>query len=320
MSIKDKVLETLLRADKAVSGEHLAKSLGISRNGVWKNIEQLRREGYEIEALPRRGYSMKTLPDRLSENEIFSWLTAESIGREMEIHDTLDSTNTRAKYLASHGAPHGYMVAANAQTAGRGRFGRNFFSPGYSGVYMSLILRPDLPVERAVMITSMTAVAVARAIERLADVDVKIKWVNDLYINDRKVCGILSEASIDFESNQLEYAVVGIGVNVGKIQFPDELKDIATSIGNEWKGCISRNQLIAEICNEMEKKYLHMDTTDFMQENKSRSNVIGREILVLRGSEQFKAIAEDIDEQGHLVIRSEQGVQRVNSGEISLKI
>lgn len=319
MSTRDKVLDILKRAEAAISGESIAEQIGISRNAVWKVIEQLRSDGYEIDAVTNRGYCLKASPDLLSREEIQRWRTADALGGTLEIHENIDSTNTRAKKLAAEGAPHGYLVLADSQSGGRGRFGRNFFSPEHSGIYMSLILRPEMPAERAVMITSMAAVAVARAIERVAPLDVKIKWVNDLYINDRKTCGILSEASINFESGQLEYAVLGIGVNVKKIDFPEELQDIATSIGNEWEGFVSRNRLIAEICNELEMLYGQLETAEFMAENRSRSNVIGREVLVLRGSERFKALALDIDEQGCLVIQTETGVQHVGSGEISLK-
>lgn len=319
MSTREKILDMLKRAETAISGESIAEQIGVSRNAVWKAIEQLRNDGYEIEAVTNRGYRLKASPDLLSREEIQRWLTDGALGKNLEIHECIDSTNTRAKKLASEGAPHGYLVLADSQSGGRGRFGRNFFSPEHSGIYMSLILRPEMPADRAVMITSMAAVAVARAIERLAPLDVKIKWVNDLYINDRKACGILSEASINFESGQLEYAVLGIGVNVKKIDFPEELQDIATSIGNEWEGFVSRNRLIAEICNEIERLYDQLETAEFMTENRSRSNVIGREVLVLRGSERFKALAMDIDEQGCLVIQTETGVQHVGSGEISLK-
>lgn len=211
------------------------------------------------------------------------------------------------------------LVCARSQTGGRGRFQRSFHSPEDGGVYMSLILRPTLPAERAVMLTSMTAVAVARAIEHIADVQVKIKWVNDLYINARKVCGILCEAGMDFESGQLEYAVVGVGVNTARQEFPPELQGVATSVGNECGREISPNRLAAEICACMEAEYEHLADGRFMAESRERSNVIGRKILVLRGDERFSARALDIDDQGGLVIETDAGVQTVRSGEISIR-
>ena len=320
MSTRNDVLQTLMAQEEAISGERLARRLGVSRNSVWKAIEQLRGEGYEIEAVTNRGYRLLSAPDRVSEPEIRRWLRTQTLGARMEVHDALDSTNTRAKAIAATGAPHGYLVVAESQSGGKGRMGRAFFSPEHSGVYITYVLRPKLLAERAVMITSMAAVAVARAIEALADVDVKIKWVNDLFINDRKVCGILCEASMDFESGQLEYAVLGIGVNVAAMAFPEELKDIATSIENECGAPVNRSRLIAEISNQLELLYGQLDSCEVMQESRARSNVIGRDVLVMRGDERFEAHALDIDDQGRLVIRTAGGISRVGSGEISLKL
>ena len=319
MSTKNDVLQALMQQETAISGERLARRLGISRNSVWKAIEQLRQEGYVVEAVTNRGYRLVSVPNRISQPEIVRWLKAGTIGARMEIHKTLDSTNTRAKAVAATGAPHGYLVIAESQVSGRGRFGRPFFSPEHSGVYITYVLRPKMLAEQAVMITSMAAVAVARAIETVADVEVKIKWVNDLYINARKVCGILCEASMDFESGQLEYAVLGIGINVTAMSFPAELADIATSIENECGRSVSRSRLIAEISNQLEALYNQLETREFMKESRERSNVIGREVVVLRGDERFAAKVLDIDESGRLVIQTAEGVSRVGSGEISLK-
>ncbi len=320
MSTKSDVLYALMDAAEGISGERLARRLGMSRNAVWKAVQQLRGEGYCIEAVTNRGYRLVAAPDRISEPGIRQWLKAKDIGARMEIHEKLDSTNTRAKAIAAAGAPHGYLVIAESQSGGRGRFGRRFFSPEHTGVYLSCVLRPELPAERAVMITSMAAVAVARAIEALADVDVRIKWVNDLYINGRKVCGILCEASMDFESGQLEYSVLGIGVNVAAMRFPDDLSGIATSIGNECGVPVSRSRLIAEIANQLEALYSQLESGAFMAESRARSNVIGRNVTVVRGAERFEAQVLDIDAQGRLVVRTADGVLRLGSGEISLKL
>ena len=320
MSTKNEVLRTLMSVSEPLSGEKLARRLGISRNSVWKAIQQLRAEGYRIAAATNRGYWLTASPNRVSQPEIESWLRTRQIGRRMEVHELLDSTNTRAKALAATGAPHGYLVIAESQSGGKGRMGRAFFSPRHSGVYVTYVLRPQMLAEKAVMITSMAAVAVARAIEAVADVDVKIKWVNDLYINDKKVCGILCEASVDFETGGLEYAVLGIGVNVEAMRFPPELEDIATSLENECGHSVSRSRLIAEISNQLEALYGQLETGEFMAESRARSNVIGRDVTVIRGQERFEARALDIDDAGRLVIRAENGVMRVGSGEISLKL
>ena len=320
MSTKNEVLDVLMSEDAPMSGERLARRLGISRNSVWKAIEQLRSDGFQIEAGTNRGYRLVSSPNRITEAQISRWTTAGTIGTRMEVHDRLGSTNTLAKQLAAAGAPHGYLVAADSQSGGRGRFGRSFFSPEQAGIYITYVLRPNLPAESAVMLTSLAAVCVARAIEKLAEVEVGIKWVNDLYINGRKVCGILCEASMDFESGQLDYVAVGIGVNVSRQTFPEELADIATSVENECGMPVSRSRLIAEISNELDTHYGELTSGAFMVENRRRSIVIGRDVTVLRGLERFAAHVLDIDDQGRLVIRTEKGVSRVGSGEISIKL
>ena len=320
MSTKDDVLAVLTDAQAPVSGERLARRLGVSRNSVWKAIEQLRREGYTIEAGTNRGYRLADAPDRISLAEVRKWLGQGEIGARMELHRTLDSTNTRAKALAANGAPHGYLVIAESQTGGKGRMGRSFFSPEHSGVYITYILRPELLAEKAVMITSMAAVAVARAIEAVAPVSAGIKWVNDIYINARKVCGILCEASMDFESGHLEYAVLGIGVNAAAMDFPPQLQPIATSIENECGRSVSRSRLIAEISNQLNALWGQLETWEFMAESRERSVVIGRDVQVVRGETRYEARVLDIDDEGRLVIRTGEGVSRVNSGEVSLKL
>ena len=320
MSTKNEVLGVLMQADAPLSGERMARRLGLSRNAVWKAIGQLREDGYRIDAATNRGYRLVQTPNRVSEPEIRRSLTAQTIGARMELHARLDSTNTRAKALAVGGAPHGYLVVAESQSGGKGRMGRSFFSPEHTGVYISYVLRPRMMAQKAVMITSMAAVAVARAIEALADVDVKIKWVNDLFINDKKVCGILCEASLDFETGGLEYAVLGIGVNVSKMDFPPELSDIATSIVNECGSDVSRSRLIAEISNRIEALYPQLESGEFLAESRARSNVIGRDVWVIHGDERYQARALDIDAQGRLVIRTAEGIARVAAGDISLKL
>ena len=321
MTTRDLVLQALRESEASLSGEQLARRLNISRSAVWKAIGSLQEEGYRIDAAPRRGYRLTDVPDIVSEAEIRRWLTQEVVGCRIEIRAELDSTNNLAKKLASRGAPHGTIVAAEMQTAGRGRFSRRFYSPPHTGVFMSIILRPELPAERAAMITSMAAVAVARAIELLSGLHPGIKWVNDLLIGGKKCCGILCEASMGCESGRLEYVVVGIGVNVGQMSFPPELQEIATSIGNECGAPVSRSRLIAEIVNQTAALYGDLETGSFMNENRSRSVVLGKMITVLSGQEPYRATAEDIDDQGRLVIVREDGRREtLNSGEISIRL
>ena len=319
MTVREKALE-LLSAGGTVEGEKLAKELGVSRNAVWKVMNSLRRNGYEIEAVTNRGYRLLSAPDRLDEAEIRRRLTAKAIGRELEIHERLDSTNNRAKVLAAAGAVHGMTVIADSQSGGRGRLGRSFFSPEHSGIYMTVILRPDCAPERAGLLTSLAAVAAARAVEDVSGADVKIKWVNDLYLNGKKICGILTEAGLGLEAGRLEYAVVGIGINVNRMEFPPELRETATSIGNETGTEPDRNSLIAAILNELDALYGELETGTFLEESRRRSNVIGRTVTVIAEGKQYPAKALDIDSQGRLVIETEKGRTCLNYGEVSLKL
>ena len=308
MTVREHVLKSLTAGGER-SGSELAREIGVSRNAVWKAVEALRKEGYRIEGGTRRGYRLLTEPDRLSEEAIRGWLTTESIGREIELHDQIDSTNRRARALAADGAPHGFAVVADSQTGGRGRRGRSFFSPRGSGIYLSLILRPDCAPDLAGMITSMTAVAAARAIEAVAD----------LYLGSRKCCGILCEAGISLETGRMDYAVAGIGINVQPMDFPPELAEIATSIGNETGRSYDRNRLIAEICNQAERVWGQLETGEFLAESRSRSNVIGHRVTVLEGEKQYTATALDLDDRGRLAVRRGNEVILLDYGEVSLR-
>ena len=319
MTVREKALE-LLGTGETVEGARLARELGVSRNAVWKVMNSLRQNGYEIEAVTNRGYRLLSAPDRLNAAEIRRWLTAKEIGRELEIHEQLDSTNNRAKILAAAGARHGTTVIADSQTGGRGRLGRSFFSPEHSGVYLTVILRPDCAPERANLLTSLAAVAAARAVEKVSDADVKIKWVNDLYLNDKKICGILTEAGFGMEAGRLEYAVTGIGINVNRMVFPPDLRETATSIGNETGISPDRNRLIAEILNELDALYGDLETGAFLEESRRRSNVTGRTVTVIEGGRQYPARAVEIDDQGRLVIETGAGRTCLNYGEVSLKL
>ena len=319
MTVREKALE-LLASGGTVEGAKLARELGVSRNAVWKVMNRLRQGGYKIDAVTNRGYRLLSAPDLLCETEISRWLTTKEIGRKLEIHELLDSTNNRAKALAAESAPHGTVVIADSQTGGRGRRGRSFFSPEHSGIYLTVILRPKCTPEQASLLTSMAAVATARAIEKTAEADVKIKWVNDLYLNDRKICGILSEAGMNMETGQLDHVAVGIGVNTARMAFPPELQEIATSVGNETGAAPDRNRLAAEILNELEKLYDEQDSAAFLRESRRRSNVIGRDITVIEGDKRYPARAVDIDSRGRLIIETPEGRTRLNYGEVSLKL
>ena len=221
MPLKERVLAVLEEnKGKSVSGSEIARSVGMTRSAVWKAVKALREEGYTICAVTNKGYCLSEENDFLSEQSVVPNLRTKELGRKIDVFKTIDSTNNFAKSLAQLGAVHGTTVISEVQTQGRGRMGRSFYSPLGMGIYMSVILRPELSVEHSLLITSCAAVAVAEAIERVAGIDCKIKWVNDIYAGNKKLCGILTEASVNVEQGGLEYAIVGMGINVQNVTFP----------------------------------------------------------------------------------------------------
>ena len=236
MSVKNEILH-ILESNKGsnISGQELADILSVSRTAVWKAINLLKDEGYPIEAASNKGYSLSVSSDFLSSEGIRLFLNEEYKNIPITVYKTIESTNSEAKLLAVQNAEHGTIVVSEEQTKGRGRFGRDFFSPSDSGIYMSIILKPKLNMENAVLITTAAAVAICDAIEKFTNKVSRIKWVNDIFIGDRKVCGILTEAVTNFESGMMESVIVGIGINVKtkNEDFPLELQDTAGSIFND---------------------------------------------------------------------------------------
>ncbi len=321
---KEQILELLLAADKPVSGEELAKHLGLSRNAVWKVIKQLREDGYRIEAKTNQGYRLASVANQLVEPIIMKALYPIEDYR-IQIYKEVGSTNDVVKELAGEGEAENLVVLAESQTAGKGRRGRSFFSQGPEGLYMSLLFRPKVSFQDALQLTTLTAVAVARAIEKNCAVEVGIKWVNDLFINGKKICGILTEAGMDFESGDLDYAVVGLGVNVLKCNYPEELKDIVTTLEDVSGERISRNQLAADILREIHILYQGFPYSagagdSYHREYVRRSIILGKEIMVYSGKEAYPARAVAIDEQAGLVIETAQGRKTLQSGEVSVRL
>ena len=253
----------------------------------------------------------------VTENAIRDKLKNRIFGRDIRVASVLPSTNDTAKALAATGASEGTVVVADRQTAGRGRRGRTFLSPE-GGVYMSVVLRPAADVDPG-LVTCCAAVAVARAIGRFCDLSVGIKWVNDLLVDGRKVCGILAEGGLDSATGGLSYIVLGIGVNVGRVDFPTELEAVATSL--EAQGAsIDRAALVAAILEEWESLYATLPAGEFMEEYRRRSVVLGRSLTVMRGDERFTAVADAIDDRGHLVVRTDAGQMTLRSGEVSVRL
>lgn len=319
MNVKDILLKTLADAgDCYISGQSLADSIGVSRNAVWKAVKSLEAEGYVIESASK-GYRLGADSNRLSRELICAGITAAELGSEVIVLDSVDSTNNYAKDIAAQGAAHGTVVTADTQTGGKGRLGRTFVSPAGSGLYMSVIVRPAMSVEDASMMTTAAACAAAEAVEELCGAPVNIKWVNDLYMNGRKICGILTEASMGMEMNSLDYAVIGIGINVRSADLGDELRSIVTNIQDESGRAVDRNRLCAEIINRLETCLSRIPDRSYLDEYRRRELLTGNRITANVGRESLTATAVGIDDNANLIVRMDDGTERhIGSGEANL--
>lgn len=322
MNVKETLLETLAESDgEYISGAMLADKIGVSRNAVWKAVRSLETEGYLIEAVTSKGYRISAVNNRLSEKLIRASLKTESFGKNIIILDETDSTNNYAKETAVSGAEHGTVVIADTQSSGKGRLGRTFVSPKGKGLYMTVIIRPDFDLETASLITSAAACAVSGAVEELCRSDVKIKWVNDLYMNGRKICGILTEASLGMEMKSLDYAVIGIGINVRSAEgsFSRDLRVSATSVEDETGLKIDRNRLCAEVLNSLERYLSEIESRNYIREYRNRELLTGNTITANVNGNTVIAFAEGIDNNANLIIKLPDGtIKHLSSGEASL--
>ena len=312
MSVKQNVIALLEEnRSKVISGQELANQLHVSRAAIWKAIKTLKEEGYNIEATPNKGYVLLENSDVLSKQGIAYYLTEEI---DIFSYKTIDSTNTQMKKLAINGGKNHSVIVSEEQSAGRGRFGRSFYSPAQKGVYMSVLLKTGDSLQNATMITIKTAVAVRRAIAKLYDIEVAIKWVNDLYYRGKKVCGILSEAISDFESGMIEAIIIGIGINVSTDNFPLEIASIATSLGLREA---NRNQFIAEILNQL-FAIIDEDFKLVLNEYRMASCVLHKQITFNQKGEQFTGLVREINDLGNLVVSSNGAEMVLTAGEVSI--
>lgn len=320
--LKEQVLGFLWKAqDDYISGAELARRLDVSRTAVWKAMGQLRAQGYLIESVTNKGYRLSPCSDVLSAAGVEKYLKTQSLS--IRVVDEVDSTNSVLKRMAAEGAPQGSVLIAERQSAGRGRMGRSFYSPPGTGLYMSLLLRPCMEAQRATLVTTSAAVAVAEAIERLAGEAAQIKWVNDVLFHGRKVCGILTEAGMDFESGMIDHVVLGIGVNTAAPAegFPEELQAVAGAAFGAAPVPELRCRLAAEILERFLGYYACLGSVACYQAYKSRSVVLGKDVqLISPGREAVPARVLDIDTDFALVVETGDGqARRVNAGEISLR-
>jgi len=313
------VLQVLRDAGDAISGERLAAQMGLSRAAVWKRVHRLKAQGYVIEGSPRRGYRLLAVPDKLLPEEILQGLKTRSFMGPVHHFETLASTNDLAKELAARGAPEGTVVVAETQTGGRGRLGREWNSPPGVGLYISLVLRPMLPPVELPQITLTTAVAVVRAVRRVAGVAPGIKWPNDLLLNGKKLGGILTE--METESDRIRHVVVGLGLNVNNPGFPVELVATATSLTLAAGGAFSRVNLLKAWLEEFEELYgrfLNQGFPEILEEWKRFTVTLGRMVTVRQGPREISGLALDVAPDGALLLRTAAGeIVRVTSGEIT---
>lgn len=319
--MKTEILALLRETDGYVSGQELCEKFGVSRTAVWKAINQLKEAGYEIVAVQNKGYHLVSVPDILSESELQSVRKTKWIGEKIAFFDVVDSTNTRAKQLAEEGAPNGTYVIAEQQDAGKGRRGRGFDSPAGQGIWMTLVLKPEIDPNHASMITLVTALAVSKAITDMTGRPAGIKWPNDIIMSGKKVCGILTEMSAQFD--YVNHIVVGIGINVQNKSFPKEIESVATSLFMETKEHYHRAELVERIWEAFEHYYeIFLQTEDLsglVNEYNSHLVNMHQQVKVLDPKEPFEGKAMGITPKGELIVDTWESRKLVSTGEVSVR-
>lgn len=323
MSTKEKVLAGL-EEDRGnfISGEKLANLLNLSRTSIWKAITLLKEEGHLIESFPQKGYRLKLESDCLSTTGLRLFLNESIKDYDLKLLTTVDSTNQEAKRMLLEDGLRKVIILSEEQTKGRGRRGRDFFSPAMTGIYMSIVLKPDQTPKEALGITIAAAVGISRAIKKLTGIDVQIKWVNDIYLNNKKIAGILTEAGTNFETGMLDYLILGMGINVSvpEKKFPKELSETAGCLFSEKPKNLSRNQLAAEIINQVMTIFKDLKDQAIIEEYRKRSMVIGETIEILRPNKNAIAKVIGIDQAGGLMVEYKKGdCETLHFGEISIK-
>ena len=317
-----RILELLRRQEGFLSGEDIGRELSITRAAVWKGIKKLREEGYEIEAVTNRGYRLTNPETMYNKRELEQGLKTKTMGQSIYFYEETDTTNNRARELALEGAPEGTLVVAEKQTAGRGRRGKVWESPLGTGIWMSLVLRPQIMPAEASVLTLLCGLATAEAIEAETGLSAGIKWPNDILINGKKAVGILTE--MDCEMSEVHFVIPGIGINVNTASFPPEIADIATSLYLECGKTVSRRRLVHKVLERLEEHYeTFLRTGSFtamLEDYRKHCITLGKEVHVL-GREPFFAEALDNTPEGELLVRrADNGKEEVVfSGEVSIR-
>ena len=320
--MKEEILRLLRSADGYISGQELCNRFGVSRTAVWKAINQLKEAGYEIEAQQNKGYRLMAAPDLMTEAEIKSLMHTEWVAKEVLYFDTIDSTNTKAQELAEKGYPSGTLVVADKQESGKGRRGRSWVSLSGTGIFMTLMIKPDINPNNASMLTLVAALAVAKAITSVTGEEAMIKWPNDIVVNSKKVCGILTEMNAQFD--YINHIVVGIGINVHNESFPEEISQMASSLMIEAGGKrFHRAQIIAETMSYFEQYYdTFLKTQDLSALVREYDELLvnrNKSVRVLDPKEPFDGKAMGITPKGELIVDTWESRKLVSSGEVSVR-
>lgn len=322
---KSDILSLLRSSEDYVSGQQLCAQFGVSRTAVWKAINQLKEDGYEIEAVSHKGYRLLESPDVLSESEILSRLTTSWAGKTLYYFKETGSTNIDAKRFAEDGAPHGTVVVADRQIEGRGRRGKTWQSPAGSAIYMTVLLKPDFAPDKASMLTLVMALSVADAIAEVTGLSTGIKWPNDIVVNKKKVCGILTE--MNAELDYIQYVVIGVGINVNNgssEEFAEEIRQMATSLKIESGMQISRAVLLERVLAHFEKNYdtfvRTLDLNGLLDAYDARLLNLDQEVKVLDPKGEYTGIARGISPTGELLVeRGNRETIQVYAGEVSVR-
>lgn len=324
MKTRDRLIQILEASpNQWISGEYLAETFSLSRAAVWKAANSLRSEGYLIDAVRSKGYRLVTDADIMSDLGIIQYLSPDCRNLDIRVLSEVGSTNTLLKEKADAGSPEGTVLIADMQTDGKGRAGRRFYSPADTGIYMSILLRPvETEPSRGLRFTTMAAAAACDAIHDVSGKEPGIKWVNDIYLDCKKVCGILTEGSLSMESGLLDHVVLGIGINAYCPEggFPPALKDIAGAVYDE-KQMDGRNRLAAGFLNRFFAYYCQKDSDSFTKTYRRHSIVIGKEVTVISGASKRRALALSIDNDFRLVVQYEDGrTEHLSTGEVSIRL
>lgn len=319
--MQKKILDILLNADDFISGQEISENLGVSRQAVWKSINALKEKGYEIQSVTNRGYRLVSSPDYLNESSLKSLLHNKIIGKNLIVLDSVDSTNDYLKKLGNEGCENGTVVIAREQTKGKGRLGRTWQTKKDDGIAFSVLLRPNAAPSEVSAITPLAGLAVCKAIREYTKLDCVIKWPNDIIVGRKKLVGILTEMSAEFDA--VEYVITGIGINVDHTSFPEEIAFKATSLLLETGRHIDKNEFLACVLGHIENEFVKNNlelTPTALAEYTDLCATVGRSVTFQRGTRRISGMAVGVSDHGELkVMMSDGTISLVNSGEVTVQ-